>query len=158
MTKNSKAVALTTERRTTHGSFAEVSRITSALTNVIKTAVNYPSMPEAQKMALKEIFHKIARIGSGNANLPDHWEDIGGYGELGSQACVPFPESPTLTRQRRKVKAKVKKPVRKAKKAVKKKVKARPARKAAKKVNVHLRSRRSGVDLRTVVQPQQEAA
>lgn len=35
--------------------------------------------------AIEMIFHKIGRIGAGNPNFVDHWEDIAGYATLVAQ-------------------------------------------------------------------------
>jgi len=124
MTRNVKAVALTNERHATHGSFAEVARLTSGFVDVAKTGTSYQRLNETQKMSLKEICHKLSRILAGDPNHKDHWDDVGGYAHLGSNACT-VAEAPTLRKARKTKKPKARKPAARAKKKVK-------ARRAAK--------------------------
>ena len=73
------------ERGKQHGDYADVSRIAQSIKEVYRTAPNWEKLPDAQKEALELIATKQARILSGDNGLRDHWEDIGGYAELGSQ-------------------------------------------------------------------------
>ena len=77
-----KTEELLNEREKTHGSFQQVSDISSALKSIIRE--NYPdSLKNRQKEALEAICGKIARILSGDSNFKDHWDDIAGYAKLG---------------------------------------------------------------------------
>jgi len=73
------------ERGKQHGDYANVSRIAQSIKEVYRSAPNWEKLPDAQKEALELIATKQARILSGDNGLRDHWEDIGGYAELGSQ-------------------------------------------------------------------------
>mgnify|MGYP006281942947 CR=1 FL=1 len=73
------------ERGKQHGDYANVSRIAQSIKEVYRSAPNWEKLPDAQKEALELIATKQARILSGDSGLRDHWEDIGGYAELGSQ-------------------------------------------------------------------------
>jgi hypothetical protein len=77
---------LLAERQKTHGSFAENARFSQAFKAIVEQAERErpekapftPTMREALDM----ISTKFARILTGNAHEPDHWQDIAGYSML----------------------------------------------------------------------------
>lgn len=150
MPRSKNAVALTAVRGPVHGNFAEGASITQTIMDMLSRASSWPRMNAAQKEAIHMSVHKIHRIVTGNPHHKDHWDDIGGYAELGSQACEGEHEvaGPSLRAARKrvrkparikKVKARPAKPAKKVKArkpirtAAKKAVRPRPVKKAAKK-------------------------
>jgi hypothetical protein len=139
MPRSKVGVALTQERNTTHGSFDDVASTFARFLATVHNMPNWSRLSPTKQMALGEIFHKVARIGHGDPEHPDHWNDIAGYGELGGRNCAP--PAPSLRKARKRVpsiekiirdKALAKKRV---KKPAAKKVAARKDKKpAAKKV------------------------
>lgn len=121
------ALTLTDVRHTTHGLFEDVAATSEALMDALRKTKNWLLMSAPRREALKMIMHKAARIGAGDFNLADHWDDIGGYAKLGKQDGQFDALAPVVLRKSRKVRP-AKKPVRKARAAKKKKVAARPAK------------------------------
>ena len=86
MTDNT--VALVTERSKTHGRFEDHARVTQKLKRVVyEEAVareerGQPYLTEMQRESIEMILHKIGRIVAGDANYPDHWDDIAGYAKI----------------------------------------------------------------------------
>lgn len=76
-----------TERRKTHGDFAEHARITQALKSVMTSSPGYIALTPAQREALDMNAHKIGRILAGNPSFKDHWDDIAGYAKLVADRC-----------------------------------------------------------------------
>lgn len=71
------------ERKGTHGSFADNARVSQCLKQVLHNERSfYVSLSHSQQEALDMICCKISRILSGNADEPDHWQDIAGYATL----------------------------------------------------------------------------
>lgn len=74
------------QREKTHGDYTTVAKIAQTLKKVIGWYIygDYSQLKisESQKEALDMICSKIARICNGNANKPEHWEDIAGYAML----------------------------------------------------------------------------
>ncbi len=70
-----------TERQRTHGDF----RLNAKVSQGIKQAIHWgpTELSDEQKEALDMIALKISRICTGDANHPDHWDDIAGYAKLG---------------------------------------------------------------------------
>jgi len=69
------------ERQKTHGDFKDQANLAQKL----KSTFVFHSRTElnnCQQEAIDMILHKLARIGSGNPNEPDHWRDIAGYATL----------------------------------------------------------------------------
>jgi hypothetical protein len=79
---------------------------------LVRETPNWSRMGTTKQMALSETMHKVARIGHGDHEHLDHWNDISGYGELGANACTGGASATKPTK--RKVKP--------AKKAAKKRV------------------------------------
>ncbi len=71
------------ERKRTHGDFWAVSDLSQQLKSTFTYfRSNSTVLSPFQAEAIDMIFHKIARIGSGNPNVYDHWHDIAGYALL----------------------------------------------------------------------------
>ena len=68
------------ERKNTHGSFEEYSKVMHDLQMAGHDYIHNVSIPQEQ--AINMIFSKIARILCGNPNELDHWVDIQGYARL----------------------------------------------------------------------------
>jgi hypothetical protein len=82
-----KRDTLLVTREATHGKFSDTARIAQELKSVIVTAPGYTKLNNAQREVLDMLATKIGRILSGNPLESDHWDDIAGYGKLGSEAC-----------------------------------------------------------------------
>lgn len=76
-------VALTNERKSTHGDWMEQSRVFDNLNYQLATSHNWEKLNNMQRAALINIVQKISRIVSGDPNHEDHWDDIAGYAFLG---------------------------------------------------------------------------
>ncbi len=70
------------ERKSVHGDIAQQARIVRALKAVFYKHANSDTLSDVQLECLDMIFHKISRVGAGNANYLDHWVDIAGYATL----------------------------------------------------------------------------
>lgn len=82
---------LLAERGKTHGDFGEHARITQNLKDVMRETDGWGRLTLAQREALEMNAHKVGRILAGNADYPDHWDDIAGYARLVSQRLTPAP-------------------------------------------------------------------
>lgn len=88
LTKVDSVSSLLEERGKTHGAFVVHARITQRLKAVIYDEIEerlnrgQPTLQTWQVESLDMISHKIGRIIAGDANFPDHWEDIAGYAML----------------------------------------------------------------------------
>lgn len=69
------------QRQKTHGNFEKVARLDTELFSTFNTYL-YSSLSNEQYCAIKMILHKIARIGCGDPEFIDHWQDIIGYAQL----------------------------------------------------------------------------
>ena len=72
------------ERQSTHGEFGNVAKVAQNLKDVFYENVK-GGLSNVQAEAIEMIFHKIARIASGDASFKDHWDDIAGYAILASK-------------------------------------------------------------------------
>jgi uncharacterized protein DUF6378 len=70
------------DREKTHGSFHRNATTWEKLC----TTGNFNKLMIEQKLALSQIYLKLARIEQ-NPLVKDHWDDIAGYAKLGSEAC-----------------------------------------------------------------------
>lgn len=76
------------ERSKTHGAFEDHARITQRLKSVIDDELvsrrnrDQDILADTQLESIDMILHKIGRIIAGDANFPDHWDDIAGYAKL----------------------------------------------------------------------------
>lgn len=82
------------ERNSTHGDYGKHAWITQELKRVVRdyrinvsegsglTYLPYMSLTPTQRESVDMIFHKIARVLTGDPNFKDHWDDIAGYATL----------------------------------------------------------------------------
>lgn len=70
------------ERKNTHGSYAETAHISQRLKTIVGTSKNANSLSPDQLETLEMICHKMARILAGDPEFADHWDDIAGYATL----------------------------------------------------------------------------
>lgn len=82
---NSSPEALTAERKSTHGDWAEQSRVFDNLMFQLTSSTNWSSgkLNHMQRASLTNIAQKMSRICTGDPNVEDHWDDIQGYAHLG---------------------------------------------------------------------------
>jgi len=73
---------LITERHKTHGEYSDTSRIAQELKSTMRACPAYATLSPDKQESLDMIASKIARILSGNAETPDHFDDIAGYAML----------------------------------------------------------------------------
>jgi len=73
------------ERAKTHGDFKQNAEISQSLKLFFRKMKGYKKLNMVQQEALDMIFLKLSRIMSGQPNVQDHWDDIGGYAELASR-------------------------------------------------------------------------
>ena len=71
------------ERKSTHGSWKHQASLAHDLKECMHKTVAWPTLSAMQKEALDMIALKTSRIIIGNADEPDHWDDIAGYALLG---------------------------------------------------------------------------
>jgi hypothetical protein len=134
-------IKITRERNKTHGNFENVAAMSQGLLAVLAASQNWGTLSEARRESIFLISHKLARIVSGDPDHADHWDDIGGYAELGKNdgqrpkkvrvALAGLKQRVAKVKARATRKVEFNKVIRKTKK---KKVKARPAKKAARVV------------------------
>lgn len=79
-----KTTELLAERSATHGDFSENARIAQCIKEIMRSSSGWRRIGPQGRESLEMIAHKIARIIAGNANFPDHWDDIAGYAKLSS--------------------------------------------------------------------------
>lgn len=140
MPRSKVGKALTKVRGPVHGNFAEGATITQGVLALFQGGSSWGRMSAAKKEALHMIVHKMHRIVTGNPDHKDHWDDIGGYGQLGADDCVAAAPIRRKYKKRAKVslpraqKEKTKSVARAARKVgrppVVKKRRGRPAKKA----------------------------
>ena len=70
------------ERHKTHGEYNDTARIAQALKSTMRECSSYSNLSPDKQESLDMIASKIARILSGNAETPDHFDDIAGYAML----------------------------------------------------------------------------
>ena len=71
-----------TERKSSHGKFADNARLTCELIKVVEKSPNIHTAPDEVRVATFMILHKLARAFSGDLLFDDHWKDIAGYATL----------------------------------------------------------------------------
>ena len=81
------------ERGKTHGAFQVNAMLSQQLKNTLRDSPNYLGFSNVQREALDAICGKLGRIGCGNLNEPDHWDDIAGYATLVSKELAREAES-----------------------------------------------------------------
>lgn len=77
--------ALTNVRKSTHGNWAEQSRVFDNLMFQLTNSANWASgkLNHMQRSSLTNIAQKMSRICTGDPTVEDHWDDIQGYAHLG---------------------------------------------------------------------------
>lgn len=83
MPRSKTGKALTKVRGPVHGNFAEGATFTQGVMNLLGATSGWPRLSAARKESIHMIVHKVHRIVTGTPDHPDHWDDIGGYAELG---------------------------------------------------------------------------
>jgi len=78
---------LLNERQLTHGDYVEVARVAQAFRELMRGTRGWSRMNNAQKEALDSMASKFGRLGSGDPNFRDHWDDISGYSTQASLNC-----------------------------------------------------------------------
>ncbi len=74
------------KRRATHGEW----RQTAGCCHAIKEAMNIwrtASLSASQAETMDQLAVKMARICCGDPNVPEHWDDISGYGRNEAAEC-----------------------------------------------------------------------
>jgi len=90
-----KTNMIITKRQRTHGVYKEQSAYSQTLKEILRQGKNWDILNDGQKEALEMIAVKIARVLNGDHNFRDHWDDIVGYGQLGTESCLV--NMPTVT-------------------------------------------------------------
>lgn len=90
-----KIEMIITKRQRTHGVYREQSGFSQGLKDYLKSGKNWDVLNDGQKEALEMIAVKISRVLHGDYNYRDHWDDIVGYGQLGTESCLV--NMPTVT-------------------------------------------------------------
>lgn len=91
------------ERKTTHGEYNDDARAAMALVDALLLAEmerenrKQDPLSDTQRHSLYMILFKVARIVAGDANLPDHWDDIQGYAKLVSDRLPRAPSAAKRT-------------------------------------------------------------
>lgn len=85
------------ERVKTHGNFEEVADLDTELFSTFNTYLQ-SNLENYQYCAIKMILHKIARIGCGNPDFKDHWQDIIGYATLVLNSIPDYSTNDTTNR------------------------------------------------------------
>ena len=84
--KGTGVEGLVAAREETHGDFDNQASVTQRIKLAIRAGKNWPVLSPGQTEALEQMASKIGRIVSGDADHPDHWDDIAGYAVLGRDA------------------------------------------------------------------------
>ena len=84
------------EREKTHGVYKSTAAWSQSLKDLFRSSGNWHNMNDGQKEALEMIAVKLARLLNGNPQFPDHWDDISGYGKLGSGSIERGPDLAAL--------------------------------------------------------------
>jgi len=111
MPRSKVGKSLTRARNRSHGNFADGAAVTQGIMRILQGTTRWVGLSDVKKEALHMIVHKVHRITTGDSEHVDHWDDIGGYAQLGANDC-----SPPVKKKKRKVQVKKQKPaVKKAK-------------------------------------------
>lgn len=73
---------LVRQRQGTHGDFSATAEHAQRIKAELRTLPNWRGLTARQREALEMIAVKLARIGCGDVNERDHWDDIAGYALL----------------------------------------------------------------------------
>ena len=74
------------DKQSTHGLYEDMAAMSQALKMVMRRGKNWEALTPEAKESLEHLATKVARILSGDANEPDHWNDIAGYARLRANA------------------------------------------------------------------------
>jgi hypothetical protein len=74
-------------RGSRYGEYADVSKVTQDLIDVINQSKSFSELNACQKTSLFMICNKIARAVSGDPHYRDNWHDIAGYATLAEKEC-----------------------------------------------------------------------
>ena len=88
-TQETTMTPLLTDRERTHGIFKDTASLAQSLKDVMRSSKNWERLSDSQKEALEQDATKTARILSGDFNFRDHWDDKGGYAQLGAISIKP---------------------------------------------------------------------
>ena len=88
-TQETTMTPLLTDRERTHGIFKDTASLAQSLKDVMRSSKNWGRLSDSQKEALEQDATKTARILSGDFNFRDHWDDKGGYAQLGAISIKP---------------------------------------------------------------------
>jgi hypothetical protein len=69
-------------RKNVHGVFSVGAAFTQPTKKLFEAMPSWERMPADQRESIHMIIHKMQRIGAGDNNHIDHWEDIAGYAML----------------------------------------------------------------------------
>lgn len=78
---------LLNQRGATHGDYRAMSTRIQQIKAIMRMGSKWVDMSEPQKEALELIATKIGRIIEGDPEFKDHWDDLGGYAQLGAKFC-----------------------------------------------------------------------
>lgn len=78
-----EAIALTRERKNTHGDWKTQALCANELKKTARCGPSWENMASWQQEAIDMILTKVSRICCGDPNEPDHYDDIAGYAHLG---------------------------------------------------------------------------
>ena len=76
------------ERGKTHGDYKLQSSGSQWLKQIMRSFPNWEDMSDGQRESLDMICVKISRIGHGNPNHKDSWDDIQGYAKLAADGII----------------------------------------------------------------------
>lgn len=65
-----------------HGDFTDVAEFVQGVLDLAEKLPGYRRASPVVREGFRMIVHKLARIASGDPFLPEHWEDICGYGQI----------------------------------------------------------------------------
>jgi len=83
-------------RATTHGDYKLTAAWSQSIKDMFRGSPNWHHMNDGQKEALEMIAVKLARLLNGDPQFPDHWDDLAGYGMLGSNSIERAPDMASL--------------------------------------------------------------
>lgn len=79
------------ERGNRYGDFREIASISEQIQTLVfaSDSLKKPELRlnRAQRECVRQLSTKLARIACGDAQYPDNWHDIRGYGQLGEKHC-----------------------------------------------------------------------
>lgn len=95
-----KTEEILNDREKTHGNYDNVAMMTQEFDAVfgVSQSMQLDKTSSPQKLAIRMIFLKLARIMCGDPTYADHWDDIAGYAMLGkgiSSKMEHMQEEPT---------------------------------------------------------------